>query len=154
MKKFTNLLLRTSKETYTSFSQWILTIQISQTELLLLLPCSIVVLLIGSETGLNKVWFKLLRNLLWWLIPSWNHLKLKLSKMKPGIKLLSTLSLESIIQSFNSTKDWLKVLKSLITSLQEISLISSNTLLNFTMKRSHFLKINNSIWMLVWISWN
>lgn len=142
------------KEIFTLSSQWTPTILISQTELHHHLPCSIVVLLIGSEIGLKKVWFKLLKNSPLSSTLLWNRSKLKSSKMKPGIKFSFIPLSESTPQSSNWIKDWPKVLKSLITSPQEISLTSSNILLNFIMKRSLFFKINSSIWMSAWISWN
>jgi hypothetical protein len=59
------------------------------------------VLLIGLVIGLNKVYYKLLNNLLRLLIQLCNLLKCQFNKMNKGIMLLLIPLLEFIVQWFN-----------------------------------------------------
>lgn len=101
MMKFTKASLKMSKEISMLSSQWIQIILIFQIEQLHPQLYSIDVLLIGLVIGLNKVYYKLLNNLLRLLIQLCNLLKCQFNKMNKGIMLLLIPLLEFIVQWFN-----------------------------------------------------
>ena len=85
MMKFTKASLKMSKEISMLCSQWIQIIPIFQIELLHPQLYSIDVLLIGSVIGLNKVYCKLLNNLLKLLIQLCNLFRFQFNKMNKDI---------------------------------------------------------------------